>query len=64
MFDHVTIRARDRDATERLYRAVLGAVGREPTYVGPDLVEWDDLSIAQATPARPATAAPMRPTTG
>jgi catechol 2,3-dioxygenase-like lactoylglutathione lyase family enzyme len=48
VFDHVTIRVSDRDASERFYRLVLGAVGREPTHTGADFAEWDDFSLAQA----------------
>jgi catechol 2,3-dioxygenase-like lactoylglutathione lyase family enzyme len=48
MFDHVTIRATDRDATERFYRTVLGSIGIEPTYTGEELVEWNDFSAMAA----------------
>jgi catechol 2,3-dioxygenase-like lactoylglutathione lyase family enzyme len=58
VFDHVTFRAADREASERFYRAVLGAIGTEPTYAGKDMVEWDDFSIhaagSQAGPTRHA----------
>ena len=55
MFDHVTIGASDREATRRFYAVVLGALGREPTHDAPTLVEWGDLSIAQAGHGRPVT---------
>jgi catechol 2,3-dioxygenase-like lactoylglutathione lyase family enzyme len=55
VFDHVTIRATDREASERFYETVLRALGREPTYRGEDLVEWDDFSVAQADADHPPT---------
>ena len=53
MFDHVGIRVADRDASLRFYDTVLGALGFERS--GEDFVEWDDFSLAQATPDRPVT---------
>src|SRR5690242_10657370 len=50
MFDHVTLRAADRDAAEAFYRTVLGSLGIEPTYAGEELIEWDDFSIIAADP--------------
>ena len=55
MFDHVTIRVSDRDASERFYRLVLATVGLEQPYTGDDFAEWDDFSLAQAEPGGPAT---------
>lgn len=55
MFDHLTIGASDRDATRRFYAIVLAALGREPDYDDPTLVEWGDFSIAQAGTGRPVT---------
>jgi catechol 2,3-dioxygenase-like lactoylglutathione lyase family enzyme len=55
VFDHVTIRASDRAASERFYRTVLPTLGIEPTHVGEDFVEWDDFSLAQATADRSPT---------
>jgi catechol 2,3-dioxygenase-like lactoylglutathione lyase family enzyme len=54
VFDHVTIRVSDRDATEPLYRAVLATLGIEPTHSGEWYVEWDDFGLSQATADRPA----------
>lgn len=51
MFDHVTIRASDRDASERFYRTLLGALEVEPSYSGSEPIEWNDFSIAAADPA-------------
>jgi hypothetical protein len=48
MFDHVTIHASDRVASERFYDTVLPTVGFERTYSGEDLAEWDDFSVSQA----------------
>ena len=55
MFDHVTIRATDRAASERFYEAVLAPLGIQVTSRGGDYVEWDDFSLAQATAERPPT---------
>jgi catechol 2,3-dioxygenase-like lactoylglutathione lyase family enzyme len=46
MFDHVTVRASDRDASERFFLTVLPTLGIEPSYRGADFVEWDDFSLA------------------
>jgi catechol 2,3-dioxygenase-like lactoylglutathione lyase family enzyme len=48
MFDHVTIRAQDRPASEGFYRTVLSTLGIEPTYAGPEMIEWQDFSIIAA----------------
>ena len=55
MFDHVTIRVSDRDASERFYTTVLATLGREPTYSAPELAEWGDFSLAAADPDHPVT---------
>lgn len=57
MFDHVTLRASDRAATERLYDAVLPALGVIEAHRGPHSTLYGnfELSIAQATQERPAT---------
>ena len=55
MFDHVTIRVADREASERFYRTVLGTLDIEPTATSDDFVEWDDFSLALATADRPRT---------
>ena len=56
MFDHVTIRVADYDASLRFYETVLGAVGivRAPDPDGP---EWGDFSLVQAGPDHPPTRA-------
>jgi catechol 2,3-dioxygenase-like lactoylglutathione lyase family enzyme len=50
MFDHVTIRVSDLEASRRFYATVLG---REPE--GGEFLEWDDFSIAPAEEDRPLT---------
>jgi catechol 2,3-dioxygenase-like lactoylglutathione lyase family enzyme len=51
VFDHVTIRASDRPASERFYDAVLPVVGLEKNH----FPEWGDFSLAQASPDTPVT---------
>jgi catechol 2,3-dioxygenase-like lactoylglutathione lyase family enzyme len=55
MFDHVTIRVSGREASERFYGTVLGAIGREQTYSDRYFAEWDEFSLAQATDEKPVT---------
>jgi catechol 2,3-dioxygenase-like lactoylglutathione lyase family enzyme len=55
VFDHVTIRVSDREASQRFYTTVLSAIGLEPTHTGEDFTEWGDFSLTQATEDRPAT---------
>ena len=55
MFDHVTIRAADRRASERFYEVVLSTLGIEVTSRGEHYTEWDDFSLAQATGERRVT---------
>jgi catechol 2,3-dioxygenase-like lactoylglutathione lyase family enzyme len=51
MFDHLTIRVSDRDASRRFYETVLG----EPSNTGAEFDEWDDFSIAQAGGEHPVS---------
>jgi catechol 2,3-dioxygenase-like lactoylglutathione lyase family enzyme len=46
VFDHVTIRVSDREASERFYETVLRTLGIERTYSGDELAEWDEFSLA------------------
>jgi catechol 2,3-dioxygenase-like lactoylglutathione lyase family enzyme len=46
VFDHVTVRVSDRQASVRFYDTVLRTLGIEQTASGPDFVEWDDYSLA------------------
>jgi catechol 2,3-dioxygenase-like lactoylglutathione lyase family enzyme len=55
VFDHVTIRASDREASERFYDAVLRTIGIEKTNSGEHYAEWNDFSLAQAHDEKPAT---------
>jgi|tagenome__1003787_1003787.scaffolds.fasta_scaffold20872091_2 catechol 2,3-dioxygenase-like lactoylglutathione lyase family enzyme len=55
MFDHVTIRVRDRDASERFYDTVLAELGIDRTYRTRWFSEWSDFSLAGAEDEHPAT---------
>lgn len=55
MFAHVTIRASDREASERFYRTVLTVLGIETTHDTPDLVAWDDFALIAADGGHPPT---------
>ena len=48
VFDHVTIRVSDREASERFYATVLSTLGIEQTHSGEHFPEWDDFSLAAA----------------
>src|SRR4051794_26654206 len=47
MFDHVTIRVSDREASERFYETVLGTIGLDKTAS----TEWDDFSFGEGETA-------------
>jgi len=55
MFDHVTIRASDRSASERFYDVVLPVVGLEKSYSDEHFAEWGDFSLVHATAGSPVT---------
>jgi catechol 2,3-dioxygenase-like lactoylglutathione lyase family enzyme len=55
VFDHVTIRVSDRDASVRFYDTVLGVLGIESEYSDDDFTEWDDFSLTVATAWSPVT---------
>lgn len=57
MFDHVSLRASDRAATERFYETVLPAIGVSDRHPGAASTLFGnfELSISQATAERPAT---------
>ena len=55
VFDHVTIRASDRDASERFYDTVLRTLDLERSGEGDDFVEWREFSLAPATGDNPVT---------
>jgi catechol 2,3-dioxygenase-like lactoylglutathione lyase family enzyme len=55
VFDHVTIRVSDRNASEQFYETVLRTIGIEKTYAGEQYPEWNDFSLAQADDGHPVT---------
>jgi catechol 2,3-dioxygenase-like lactoylglutathione lyase family enzyme len=55
VFDHVTIRVSDREASEHFYDTVLVAIGIEKTDSNEHGAEWDDFSFAAATAESPVT---------
>jgi catechol 2,3-dioxygenase-like lactoylglutathione lyase family enzyme len=55
VFDHVTIRVTDRDASERFYDTVLAPLGIDRTYRTRWFSEWDDFLLAGADDADPPT---------
>ena len=56
MFDHVTIRVSDREASERFYDLVLGALDIEKTYSDDEgFAEWSDFSLSAWSPGKPVT---------
>lgn len=55
MFDHVTLRATDRAASEAFYNTVLLTLGIETTYRDAHFAEWDELSLAAADEDSPVT---------
>jgi catechol 2,3-dioxygenase-like lactoylglutathione lyase family enzyme len=55
VFDHVTIRVSDREASERFYDIVLGTLGVEQTHGDEHFAEWNDFSLAAANDEKPVT---------
>jgi catechol 2,3-dioxygenase-like lactoylglutathione lyase family enzyme len=55
VFDHVTIRASDRESSERFYELVLGTLEIEKTYSGEQGAEWNDFSISPTSAGKPVT---------
>jgi catechol 2,3-dioxygenase-like lactoylglutathione lyase family enzyme len=55
VFDHVTIRVSDREASERFYRTVLDAIGLSPKHADEWYAEWDAFSLGQAADDKPVT---------
>lgn len=55
MFDHVTIRVSDRDASRRFYETVLAPLGHAVTHSGGHFDQWNDFGVAQARDDRPPT---------
>jgi catechol 2,3-dioxygenase-like lactoylglutathione lyase family enzyme len=55
MFDHVTIRVSDRDASERFYETVLAPLAIEQSYRTKAFSEWQDFSLTEASSQIPPT---------
>jgi catechol 2,3-dioxygenase-like lactoylglutathione lyase family enzyme len=55
MFDHVTIRVSDYEASEGFYETILRTLAVEKTYSDEYLAEWDDFSLSPAEVEKPAT---------
>jgi catechol 2,3-dioxygenase-like lactoylglutathione lyase family enzyme len=55
VFDHVTIRAGDRAASERFYDTVLATLGIRKDHSDDQLAEWGDFSVSPAEQDRPVT---------
>src|SRR4051812_12281215 len=55
MWDHVTLRASDLEASARFYDLVLATLGVERTGTADWIVEWDHFSISPASAEKPPT---------
>jgi catechol 2,3-dioxygenase-like lactoylglutathione lyase family enzyme len=55
VFDHVTVRASERQASHRFYDTVLQTLGIEATYSDSRFAEWDDFSLTAADAENPVT---------
>ena len=55
MFDHVTIRAADRGATERFYDTVLEPLGIAKSHADADGAMWEDFGMYAVDGSHPAT---------
>jgi catechol 2,3-dioxygenase-like lactoylglutathione lyase family enzyme len=55
VFDHVTIRASDRETSELYYDTLLPVLGIEKRYSTEHFAEWGDFSLTIATDEKPAT---------
>ena len=55
MFDHVTVRASDREASVRFYDTVLQTLGIARDHTDDQYPQWGDFSVAQATGEKPVT---------
>jgi catechol 2,3-dioxygenase-like lactoylglutathione lyase family enzyme len=55
VFDHVTIRVSDREASQRFYDTLLEALGFTATYSDDRFAEWDDFSVTVADEDTPTT---------
>jgi catechol 2,3-dioxygenase-like lactoylglutathione lyase family enzyme len=55
VFDHVTIRVADRNASERFYNTVLATLGIDETYRTGTFSEWQDFLLTGANDGHPPT---------
>jgi catechol 2,3-dioxygenase-like lactoylglutathione lyase family enzyme len=55
MFDHVTIRASDRGASERFYETVLETLGVAKSHSDADVAAWDEFGVSPVDGTHPAT---------
>jgi catechol 2,3-dioxygenase-like lactoylglutathione lyase family enzyme len=55
LFDHVGIRASDRESSERFYDAVLSTLGIERAHSDEEVVEWGDFAVSAATADNPVS---------
>src|SRR5689334_4577996 len=55
VFDHVTIRASDRDATERFLDTVLPVIGMTKSHSSDWGAEWGDFSMSPVSEGKPLT---------
>jgi catechol 2,3-dioxygenase-like lactoylglutathione lyase family enzyme len=55
VFDHVTVRVADHQASRRFYELVLAPLGHMISLAGDHFHEWNDFGIAQAREDRPVT---------
>ena len=55
MFDHVTIRVSDREASERFYDTVLGSIGIDGRHTGAGFTDWGEFSLAESNAWNPVT---------
>jgi len=55
MFDHVTIRVSDVEASRLFYERASATLGLGEPHVGEHFVEWNDFSISRASEEKPVT---------
>jgi catechol 2,3-dioxygenase-like lactoylglutathione lyase family enzyme len=55
VFDHITLRVSDREASERFYDTVLRTLGIERTHADAEYTLWHDFSLAAANGDKPVT---------
>jgi catechol 2,3-dioxygenase-like lactoylglutathione lyase family enzyme len=55
VFDHVTIRVCDREASTRFYRTVLAPLGNVQSHADETCPEWNDFSLLEAGDGEPRT---------